>query len=153
LARDEHRIAVKIHFEGAYSQHPRQLRRRDAAKESFDPSHKLLRVEWLGDIVVSAKLKHDHFINLLGPAAQDENRKTCGLRLLSDPPTDFEAIESRKGQIKDEQVRACFSHRSQTCLPVISSNYLESLGFKARSEKMHDALLIFDNKNLRSHTV
>src|SRR5207245_11795997 len=128
LDRHEQGIAVKVDFEGAYSQHPRRRRRRDAAKESFDPSHKLLRVEWLGDIVVSAKLKHDHFINFLGPAAQDENRKTCGLRLLSDPPTDFEAIESRKGQIKDKQVRACFSHRSQTCLPVIGINYLEHLG-------------------------
>src|SRR5207247_9604613 len=127
------------------SQHRRQLRHRDAAKESFDPSHKHLRVEWLGDVVVSAKLKHDHFVNLIGPAAQVENRKACGLRLSSDPATEFEAIESRKGQIKDDQVRACFSHRSQTCLPVIGSNYVESLGFKARSEKMHDALLIFDN--------
>jgi hypothetical protein len=73
--------------------------------------------------------------------------------LSSDPATEFKAIKSRKGQIKDDQVRACFSHRSQTLLPVIGSNYLESLGFKARSEEMHNALLIFDNQYLWSHTV
>ena len=105
-------MALKVHLEGPYSQHPRECRRRDAAQESFDPSHKLLGVERLGDVVVSAELKHDHFINLLDPAAQDENRKTCGFRLSSDPATEFEAIEFRKGQIKDDQVRTCFSHRS-----------------------------------------
>jgi len=73
--------------------------------------------------------------------------------LSSDPTTEFEAIEFRKCQIKDDQVRACFSHRSQTCLPVMGSNHLEAFRFEALSEEIHDALFVFDNQDLRMHSV
>ena len=80
-----------------------------------DPDDQLSHAEWLGHIVVCAKLQPNYPVYLLALSGEHEYRN---ISLAAQYSTDLEAVELRKHDIKDNQVWLILSCKSKATFTV-----------------------------------
>ncbi len=127
-------------------QRPLALALQAMAQSDADAREKLLRAEWLGDIVVGAFFERLDDAHLVGAARQDHDRRLAAL--LPPLSQEFVALSVREAEVEDDEIRGRIGENDRLRLAAIGGlDHLVALRGKARPQEPADRRLIVDDED------
>ena len=109
------------------------FRRIGAAQAGTDAGDELLRLEWLGDVIIRAGFKAEHHINRIGLGGQ-HNDGHGGF--AADGTANIYAIHARKHEVQQDEVRLVLLKGRNSVIAVHDRNGLESLGLEHNGQHL-----------------
>jgi hypothetical protein len=122
-----------------------------ATEECVNSREELADAEGLGDVVVSAEIQADNFVDFLtfGSKHQDGRRIFFGAELFA------YVVSARAGEhdVKDDEGRMTLGYSIDGFITAVADRDVKTVAFHDFFESEEDVRIIFDNKNPGFHRV
>src|SRR6267142_1809255 len=122
-----------------------------ATKECVDSCKELADSEGLGDVVVSAEIQSDDFVDFLTFGSQHQN----GRRIVFGAELFAYFIPARAGKhdVKDDEGRMAFGYSIDGFIATVTDGHDKTVPFHDFFQSEQDMRIIFDDENSRFHGV
>jgi hypothetical protein len=121
---------------------------RRAPQHSADPGDQLARVEGFRHVVIGSQLEADDAIGVVHARGEHDDRH---LTLTPQFLRNFQAINARQHQVKDDQVGLLPTRLDQCCLAVFRCDNRVPGLLQVRSHELDDFRLVIYHQDFRGH--
>ena len=129
-SRERHRVVVPAHLvaAGVDGQVPEmnhvlggsRVQRPAASQHRLDPGDERLRREWLGHVVVGSHRQTDHFVGLLRPGGQHDDRHVGA---TPQPPQYLDPVHAGHHHVEHHQIRLLTGKELKRLLTIFSAHH------------------------------